>query len=828
MTTTIIDNTGHTTTSAGISEPDANGQITALTPTASKRFSATTRGRNAAARWLAERGFAPDGTRLVLTDAGIDGGAQNPPPAPTREAFLAAYRELLAPLPWAAANSAKLDGYMTVVTRVVSGGAGNWSPTGQELAAQAWKAIGCKGKPTLKALRALPSSEAPATATADVCLAIVRLDAEGDGGPGVIVKSPATYQDWMAAGGGAGPRDVIMRSNSDHLPEGARVVVAPQAAGAVPVTPEPGAIDVGRCVQFAAKGDASAAIGVVRQLVEPEPGWERALVAWPDSTEQFVDVGLLRALVPEVAADASKAPAELDPDASARQAIPVVRDVVLPATFEELSTACEREGSGVREAAALAASERAPVPYVVRLDDARYGGGPGTVIAVGVSLDEYEAMRTKGADGAVDPLLRRWEDPSGQVQVGARVDLGIPDAAAQIDAARGAPRTRTTVTPCGPNLLWVTIGDEDTPKPPPTVDEIARELAVPPATPPTPLEQRPDVQAAIARYEEEERNRPAWTRAEHLRTVWAEDECLRHDPDAERVGDAWRRLYGEDMPRAKDVTEHTEECIANGWPSGCACPCHASQAIATWDGGDAEFYLFPNGRVYLNACDGIVLYEVTDPAVLPGGAELAQVRADLAHQDPAIAAPIIASGVDQAIAASNASLREAARGWIAELAAAADGAADEDADEDTHECERCGELYDDEDCHATDTGFVCMGCFLRGEPIDPAAAYDAWREQTIRAVPNVTVARWTRLEDGRVAACVVLEDVASPSSADDREVQKAAIAIALRKRGAAWRAYLALNRLPAFRELLREHQALLAEVDVDVASEGASANAATG
>ena len=42
-------------------------------------------------------------------------------------------------------------------------------------------------------------------------------------------------------------------------------------------------------------------------------------------------------------------------------------------------------------------------------------------------------------------------------------------------------------------------------------------------------------------------------------------------------------------------------------------------------------------------------------------------------------------------------------------------------DEDAHECERCGELYDDEDCHATDTGFVCMGCFLRGEPVDPAA-----------------------------------------------------------------------------------------------------------
>jgi 8-oxo-dGTP diphosphatase len=48
---------------------------------------------------------------------------------------------------------------------------------------------------------------------------------------------------------------------------------------------------------------------------------------------------------------------------------------------------------------------------------------------------------------------------------------------------------------------------------------------------------------------------PALMRAELHRSwregatrLWAEDECLLRDPDAERLGAAWRRLFGEDCP----------------------------------------------------------------------------------------------------------------------------------------------------------------------------------------------------------------------------------------------------------------------------------------
>ena len=55
---------------------------------------------------------------------------------------------------------------------------------------------------------------------------------------------------------------------------------------------------------------------------------------------------------------------------------------------------------------------------VVRLDRAEYGAGPGTVVAVGVTLGEYLGMVDR--DGARDPRLRLW---GGEAQVGERVAL---------------------------------------------------------------------------------------------------------------------------------------------------------------------------------------------------------------------------------------------------------------------------------------------------------------------------------------------------------------------------------------------------------------------
>lgn len=35
-------------------------------------------------------------------------------------------------------------------------------------------------------------------------------------------------------------------------------------------------------------------VGVVKEFIEPEPGWRRARVLWPDRTEQYVDLDRLQ------------------------------------------------------------------------------------------------------------------------------------------------------------------------------------------------------------------------------------------------------------------------------------------------------------------------------------------------------------------------------------------------------------------------------------------------------------------------------------------------------------------------------------------------------
>ena len=71
----------------------------------------------------------------------------------TRQAFLSAYRNaLLARYSWTA-DAAKLDRFMESVTVTLAGG-DTWNHDG-EAVTEAWKWIGGRGKPTLKALRAL-------------------------------------------------------------------------------------------------------------------------------------------------------------------------------------------------------------------------------------------------------------------------------------------------------------------------------------------------------------------------------------------------------------------------------------------------------------------------------------------------------------------------------------------------------------------------------------------------------------------------------------------------------------------------------------------------
>jgi hypothetical protein len=70
----------------------------------------------------------------------------------TKSSFLSEYRESVSALPWAS-NHDKLERFMESC-RATLNGASTWQYDG-ELCVKAWCVIGGKGKPTLKALRAL-------------------------------------------------------------------------------------------------------------------------------------------------------------------------------------------------------------------------------------------------------------------------------------------------------------------------------------------------------------------------------------------------------------------------------------------------------------------------------------------------------------------------------------------------------------------------------------------------------------------------------------------------------------------------------------------------
>ena len=56
---------------------------------------------------------------------------------------------------------------------------------------------------------------------------------------------------------------------------------------------------------------------------------------------------------------------------------------------------------------------------VVRLDDPRYGAGPGTVIAIVADVDEFFKLACD-RDGARDRALRLWV---GEAAIGERVEM---------------------------------------------------------------------------------------------------------------------------------------------------------------------------------------------------------------------------------------------------------------------------------------------------------------------------------------------------------------------------------------------------------------------
>ena len=58
---------------------------------------------------------------------------------------------------------------------------------------------------------------------------------------------------------------------------------------------------------------------------------------------------------------------------------------------------------------------------VVKLDNAKYGAGPGTVVGIVETHEEYNAFVTD-RDGARDPAMRCWvDDATTPIAVGDRV-----------------------------------------------------------------------------------------------------------------------------------------------------------------------------------------------------------------------------------------------------------------------------------------------------------------------------------------------------------------------------------------------------------------------
>lgn len=80
--------------------------------------------------------------------------------------------------------------------------------------------------------------------------------------------------------------------------------------------------------------------------------------------------------------------------------------------------------------------------------------------------------------------------------------------------------------------------------------------------------------------------RPAWLQA--ARVQWVEDDATRNDPSAERIEQAWRRIFGSDLAAETKVDEY--------------------------DGDDTTWTLFASGRIEVNAFDGTGI-SLTDQGV---------------------------------------------------------------------------------------------------------------------------------------------------------------------------------------------------------------------
>ena len=76
----------------------------------------------------------------------------------TKAAWLAAYRARLEVYGWAR-EPEKLERFMASVRETITTDRATWNHSSSDMGREAWRDVGCKGKMTLKALRALPQGD---------------------------------------------------------------------------------------------------------------------------------------------------------------------------------------------------------------------------------------------------------------------------------------------------------------------------------------------------------------------------------------------------------------------------------------------------------------------------------------------------------------------------------------------------------------------------------------------------------------------------------------------------------------------------------------------
>lgn len=101
---------------------------------------------------------------------------------------------------------------------------------------------------------------------------------------------------------------------------------------------------------------------------------------------------------------------------------------------------------------------------------------------------------------------------------------------------------------------------------------------------------------------------PAWVA--RIRWLWQQDECVH---DAERLKAAWLRIFGAALPPQHTGT--TYDAATDCWRM-TPNPAWVALWADAYDGGDAEYRVTYDGRVWYYGCDGGAVGLISGPCAL--------------------------------------------------------------------------------------------------------------------------------------------------------------------------------------------------------------------